>query len=448
MSHANVISAPAVIANPHRPTLPAMNAAAAPQIAAAQRPARGPKRGVIPFTPAARSAATSGTSHNTVFAAMISATAATDAAKVASNRGMPENGSVAVAAVHAAVVRRFFGTTRFMLSAAAAGAQVLLLESDSEIGGTVRQALIHTIAGLFDDQGEFLNAGLPMELTERLTQASPSSQKRRIGKTWVLNADPAVYSETVRRWISETPTVEVCCGARVTKVAADKGVIGEIEYEARGATHAVSPRHLVDATGSASVVRQIDPALVEDGCALGGFIVRIRGLRPCAMQFPKGAGLVREVRRAAQSGELPPACATVWIDTGVRGDEAYAKFNLRHEQFDGARMRETANVLVRFLREMEGFEDAFVEAAADQLPDAFRAVFFARAIEGLSVEETAELLDLKPETVKTRLHRARALLRKRLDEQMGPLFFDAFPFAGRRCERLTAAVMERLGMAD
>lgn len=251
------------------------------------------------------------------------------------------------------------------LSAAAAGAQVLLLESDSEIGGTVRQALIHTIAGLFDDQGEFLNAGLPMELTERLTQASPSSQKRRIGKTWVLNADPAVYSETVRRWISETPTVEVCCGARVTKVAADKGVIGEIEYEARGATHAVSPRHLVDATGSASVVRQIDPALVEDGCALGGFIVRIRGLRPCAMQFPKGAGLVREVRRAAQSGELPPACATVWIDTGVRGDEAYAKFNLRHEQFDGARMRETANVLVRFLREMEGFEDAFVDGRGD-----------------------------------------------------------------------------------
>lgn len=88
---------------------------------------------------------------------------------------------------------------------------------------------------------------------------------------------------------------------------------------------------------------------------------------------------------------------------------------------------------------------AFVEAAADQLPDAFRAVFFARAIEGLSVEETAELLDLKPETVKTRLHRARALLRKRLDEQMGPLCFDAFPFAGRRCERLTAAVMARLG---
>ncbi len=88
---------------------------------------------------------------------------------------------------------------------------------------------------------------------------------------------------------------------------------------------------------------------------------------------------------------------------------------------------------------------AFVEAAADELPDAFRAVFFARAIEGLDVEETAQLLGLKPQTVKTRLHRARAMLRQKLDERMGPLFFDAFPFAGRRCERLTETVMRRLG---
>ncbi|MDW6024710.1 RNA polymerase sigma factor [Mesorhizobium sp. BAC0120] len=89
-----------------------------------------------------------------------------------------------------------------------------------------------------------------------------------------------------------------------------------------------------------------------------------------------------------------------------------------------------------------------VERATDSLPDDFRTVFVARAIEGLSVEETAELLGLKPETVKTRLHRARKLLRERLDEQIGPVLLDAFPFAGRRCERLTETVMQRLGLAD
>ena len=61
----------------------------------------------------------------------------------------------------------------------------------------------------------------------------------------------------------------------------------------------------------------------------------------------------------------------------------------------------------------------------------------------MSVEETAKLLRLKPETVKTRLHRARELLRDQLNKQIGPVFTEAFPFAGRRCERLTQAVLRR-----
>ncbi|WP_051228701.1 RNA polymerase sigma factor [Pleomorphomonas oryzae] len=89
---------------------------------------------------------------------------------------------------------------------------------------------------------------------------------------------------------------------------------------------------------------------------------------------------------------------------------------------------------------------ALVERATDSLPDVYRMVFVARVIEGLSNEETAELLGVRPETVKTRLHRARTLLRKALDDQIGPVLLDAFPFAGRRCERLTTAVMKRLGL--
>jgi len=87
-----------------------------------------------------------------------------------------------------------------------------------------------------------------------------------------------------------------------------------------------------------------------------------------------------------------------------------------------------------------------VERATDSLPDVYRMVLVARVIEGLSIEETSELLGVRPQTVKTRLHRARALLRKALDDQIGPVLLEAFPFAGRRCERLTAAVMKRLGL--
>ncbi len=89
-----------------------------------------------------------------------------------------------------------------------------------------------------------------------------------------------------------------------------------------------------------------------------------------------------------------------------------------------------------------------LERAIDDLPDAFRTVLVARVVEGMSVEETAVLLELRPETVKTRLHRARALLRQTLEQQIGPVLTDAFPFLGRRCERMTVAVLQRLGLPD
>ena len=88
-----------------------------------------------------------------------------------------------------------------------------------------------------------------------------------------------------------------------------------------------------------------------------------------------------------------------------------------------------------------------VEHAIDELPEAFRIVFITRVIEGMNFEETAEILGLKPETVKTRLHRARTMLRDNVEKKIGPVVMEAFPFAGRRCERLTEAVLKRLGFA-
>lgn len=86
-----------------------------------------------------------------------------------------------------------------------------------------------------------------------------------------------------------------------------------------------------------------------------------------------------------------------------------------------------------------------VESAIDALPCDFRAVLVARVVEGMSVEETAAAFDLLPETVKTRLHRARKLLRASLADHLGPHFSEVFPFDGERCERITEAVVRRLG---
>ncbi|HEV7480679.1 MAG TPA: RNA polymerase sigma factor [Roseiarcus sp.] len=87
-----------------------------------------------------------------------------------------------------------------------------------------------------------------------------------------------------------------------------------------------------------------------------------------------------------------------------------------------------------------------LELAIDKLPSAFREVLIARLVEGMSVMETAELFGIPPQTVKTRLFRARALLRTEMERHVGPVLGNVFPFAGERCERLTANVLTRLGL--
>jgi RNA polymerase sigma factor (sigma-70 family) len=88
-----------------------------------------------------------------------------------------------------------------------------------------------------------------------------------------------------------------------------------------------------------------------------------------------------------------------------------------------------------------------LERAVDGLPEHFRIVFVMRDVEEMSTEETALLLDLRPQTVKTRLHRARRLLRATLQDKLATVFTDTFPFAGAPCDRLAQSVLDRLGIS-
>lgn len=85
-----------------------------------------------------------------------------------------------------------------------------------------------------------------------------------------------------------------------------------------------------------------------------------------------------------------------------------------------------------------------IERAIDDLHEPFRIVFVMRVIEQYTVEETAASLDLRAETVKTRLHRARRLLRTALQDSVSAALTDAFPFLGPRCDRMIEAVLQRL----
>lgn len=88
-----------------------------------------------------------------------------------------------------------------------------------------------------------------------------------------------------------------------------------------------------------------------------------------------------------------------------------------------------------------------LERAVDALPLAFRSVFILRDVQGMNIEETAALLDIRPETVKTRLFRARKLMREAIEKELSGAFAALFPFDGARCvamaDRVVAALRER-----
>jgi RNA polymerase sigma-70 factor (ECF subfamily) len=87
---------------------------------------------------------------------------------------------------------------------------------------------------------------------------------------------------------------------------------------------------------------------------------------------------------------------------------------------------------------------AELERAVDRLPGLYRAVFVLRDVEGMSTADAAATLDIREDAVKTRLHRARAMLREELYRRAGASAGSVFAFHLSRCDGLVAAVRERL----
>lgn len=85
-----------------------------------------------------------------------------------------------------------------------------------------------------------------------------------------------------------------------------------------------------------------------------------------------------------------------------------------------------------------------LEQKIDALPAAFSTVFILREVEELTVAETAECLSIPDATVRTRLFRAKAMLRESLALEFGLETANVYGFAGERCDRIVRAVLDRL----
>jgi hypothetical protein len=231
--------------------------------------------------------------------------------------------------------------------------------------------LIHTLGGLFDSSGNLINNGLAEELVQRLTETDGRVHKRRLGRAWVLNVDPALYGAVVRRWLAAEPRLQVHLQTRV--VAARAGTssgesqrrVLELQTSGPRGSRRWRPKAVIDATGSGQVVRALDSSLVEDDPqrAAGGWILRLSDVVPGTLVFPRSVAILHALRRAVQEGALPPLCANAWIDTGMREDEAYVKLavplgSCDREEDAGNLQRQllpALAALLSFLKGLQGF---------------------------------------------------------------------------------------------
>jgi RNA polymerase sigma-70 factor, ECF subfamily len=85
-----------------------------------------------------------------------------------------------------------------------------------------------------------------------------------------------------------------------------------------------------------------------------------------------------------------------------------------------------------------------VEAEIAALPESYRVVLMLREVEGLDTRDVAECLGVSEDVVKTRLYRAREILRENVYRRAGLTFESLFSFGHNRCDRLVANVMESI----
>ncbi len=259
------------------------------------------------------------------------------------------------------------------VTAARAGARVVLIDRSSRPGGVVSQALVHTICGLYlpSSQGrpEFANEGFPRLFTEALRRGGGTGDIAHARNAVFLPIAPDAYTALVAEYCAQTKGLTLLCDCTL--------VTATLSHDARsssqlGVRHAGRARTLtagavVDCSGDALVAALAGADTLEttsEDLQYPSYIVRLDSVDTSALDRIECARISTAVARACRDGRLPIATESVLLRTGVEAGSVYATINVDKpdpERFDpldeGAleslvtSLKEAVNTLSDFLIE-------------------------------------------------------------------------------------------------
>lgn len=255
------------------------------------------------------------------------------------------------------------------LVAARTGAETLLLEKESNPGGNVTQAYVHTICGLFElseDHPEYLHTGLPEALSRQLIRDGFGGDPEAVGKVFVQPIFPERLGQYLRKHLRDVPNLDCEFNTAVRGVTPGEKEV-ELTVEDTGA-HKQTQRtatNVVDASGDAVSESSGESGDTDRGnLQLPSLIFIVEGVDDDLASGYGKLRLTREVASGVKEGELPEGCESILVRPGRESGQAYVTLNIprdmagTYDPFDPealARFEEEARrraaLVVGYLRE-------------------------------------------------------------------------------------------------
>lgn len=267
-------------------------------------------------------------------------------------------------------------------AAAELGADTVLVEKETEFGGNITQAFVHTICGLFlndTESPDYINIGIPRRFCRYLRKKNVASSPYKIGRVFVLPLYPEsefVHS-VVDDWLNTLDSLRTLSDHEVVDV--EIKVDGVIVHVENNEEMTLTGDVVIDVTGD-GVVGQLAGARMDTTSPkkiqLPSYIVKLSGVRE---EDTHGYGRLRLTRAlvgAVRDDQLPEGCESVLLRPGSNAGVGYMTLNLPrnwdHEwdPLDPDRInewsreaRQRVERIVQYLRQhRKGYENCEIDA--------------------------------------------------------------------------------------